>query len=88
MIKGIADLSEPLAAFNEFKLRSGKFLHRQGLPGWQGNFFDHIMRTGEDWRRRATYSAMNPVRAGLVEHFLGYPFQGSIGTELTEVVPQ
>lgn len=86
MIKGLEDHSDALAAFNKFKLRSGKWMHRHQLAGWQGDFFDHVMRYGDDWRQHATYIAMNPVRAGFVENFFDYPFIGSIGCDLQDVV--
>lgn len=86
MFMGLNERSNSLAAMNEFKLKSGKWMSRKKLAGWQGSYFDHIMRYGDDWRRHATYLAMNPVRAGLVENYLDYPFLGSIGCDLQDVV--
>ena len=34
--------------------------------GWQQNFFDHRLRSGESFDEKAHYVRMNPVRKGLV----------------------
>lgn len=34
---------------------------------WQENFFDHRIRSGENWEEKAHYIRMNPARKGLVE---------------------
>lgn len=86
MIMGLNERSNALDAMNDFKVKSGKWMWRKKLAGWQGSFFDHIMRYGDDWRHHATYLAMNPVRAGLVENYFDYPFLGAIGCDLQDVV--
>lgn len=86
MFMGLEAGSNGLSAMSKFKLLSGLWLLRKGLPGWQPSFYDHIMRAGEDWRRHASYIAMNPVRAGLVENCFDFPFLGTIGCDLQDVV--
>ncbi len=50
-----------------------------GAPNlWQKGFYDHVIRAGEGVDRVAWYILMNPVRAGLVEHFNEWPFSGSL----------
>ena len=44
---------------------------------WQVSFYDHALRKEESLRRVAGYIWENPVRAGLVEAPLGYPWSGS-----------
>lgn len=34
--------------------------------GWQRDFFDHRLRTGESFEEKAHYIRMNPVRKGLI----------------------
>lgn len=86
MLRGKSDDANCLAAMNKFKQLSGKLLYRLKLPKWQDSFYDHVVRGGEDWRGQVTYIAMNPVRSGLVESFLDYPFTGSIGYPLQDVI--
>jgi putative transposase len=86
MVYGQREDSNVLEAMHRFKLLSGKWLHRKSLPNWQGNFYDHIIRSGEDWRRHATYIALNPVRAGLTDDPFKYPFLGTIGCDLQDVI--
>lgn len=86
MLMGTSEHSDMLAAMTKFKTRSGTWLYRKKLPPWQKDFFDHVMRVGEDWRRHATYIANNPVRAGLASDWSLYPFTGSIGCDLQDIV--
>ena len=44
---------------------------------WQESFYDHALRKEESLRRVAGYIWDNPVRAGLVEDPLDYPWSGS-----------
>ena len=40
--------------------------HHIGHRVWQREYFDRIMRSDEDVRRKCEYICQNPVRAGLV----------------------
>jgi putative transposase len=86
MFKGLGATSDTLAAMTKFKLLSGLWFTRQGLEGWQSDFWDHAIRGNGDWRAHATYIAHNPVRAGLVESPFEYPLLGSIGCDLSDVI--
>jgi hypothetical protein len=44
---------------------------------WQKGFYDHIVRAGDNPDSVAAYIFQNPVRAGLVKHWLDWPFSGS-----------
>jgi len=48
-------------------------LERRG-PVWQRHYHDHAIRKEEDLNEVILYVLNNPVRAGLVEDFHGYPF--------------
>ena len=49
-----------------------------GIHGefWQPTFFDHILRSDESYSEKWEYVCQNPVRAGLVKEFEGWPYQG------------
>lgn len=79
MVMGLEEQSDSLATMYRFRMLAGKWLHSRGHPSWQQSFWNHVMRAGDDWRNHATYLAMNPGRAGLVENCFDYPFLGSIG---------
>ncbi len=86
ILSGNDEASNSLEAFRKYKLRSGILLQKHNGIKWQRQFYDHIIRASEDWRRQATYIAMNPVRAGLVESLFDYPYLGSVGCDLQDVV--
>jgi len=44
---------------------------------WQASFYDHALRRQESLRGVAGYIWENPVRSGLVEDPLAYPWSGS-----------
>jgi putative transposase len=50
-----------------------KIRHHQGVV-WEREYFDRIMRSDEDIRRKAEYICENPVRAGIVERVDDYPW--------------
>lgn len=63
------------AAMNRFKSLTAKRLHctQTGLV-WGSGFHDRALRAGEDVRQVARYIICNPLRAGLVDNVLAYPF--------------
>ncbi len=58
----------------------GKVLSASGveLPHWQQGFFDHVLRGGESYSQKWDYVRLNPLRAGLVEKFEDWPYQGEV----------
>ena len=46
------------------------------VPHWQEGFFDHILRSDESYSEKWRYVMENPVRAGLVEDAMNWPYQG------------
>ena len=83
----MAENADLLTPVERFKLRGGLRLGTLKAPGkFQTSFYDHIIRTGEDWRAQARYIALNPVRAGIWEDPLEYPFTGVIGEDRREML--
>lgn len=73
---------EPLGrVMNRFKACVSRTLHEScGLvgPAWDRSFHDHALRVEEDIRTVARYIVANPVRAGLVESVLAYPYWDAV----------
>ena len=47
-------------------------------PHWQEGFFDHLLRSSENYGQKWDYVRMNPVRAGLSKTSEDWPYQGEI----------
>lgn len=45
---------------------------------WQGEFFDHVLRSSESYDQKWSYVRDNPLRAGLVANSDDWPFHGQI----------
>ena len=58
---------------NRFKSVSSKQV-RPGDPIWAKGFHDRAIRADDDLRAAARYMIANPLRAGLVQHILDWPF--------------
>ena len=89
LVRGRSEDATPKVAIDKFKLSAGIWLgtHRAGMK-LQHDYYDHIIRSHDDWREQAQYIARNPVRAGLVENPLDYPFTGCIGSDWKEMSRQ
>jgi putative transposase len=57
-----------------------KTLRKEGVspPHWQKGFFDHVLRSDESYSAKWDYVRDNPVRAGIVENWKDWPYQGEI----------
>jgi len=53
---------------------------------WQKDFFDHVIRRHEDIATQVKYILDNPLRKGLVSSWQEYPYKGSIGCEMEDVL--
>jgi putative transposase len=51
---------------------------RIGGQFWQEGFFDHVLRSDENYTQKSEYVRQNPVRAGLVKSPEDWPYQGEI----------
>ena len=47
-------------------------------PVWQEGFFDHVLRSQESYVEKWAYVRDNPVRAGLVNVWSDWPWQGKV----------
>ena len=84
---GRTEGSDAKAAMDAFKRKSGLWLHEHRPEfAWQGDYYDHIIRKGDDWRRQVRCAHMNPVRRGLVTDPSLWPHTGSIVFDLLELI--
>jgi REP element-mobilizing transposase RayT len=70
-----------------FKSISARIAHQLGHEGhlWQRSFHDRLLRETDEELESAKYILANPVRSGLVETWLEYPFSGSFTYDLTDL---
>ena len=60
------DVSEMLRRLKGYSARqANQLLGRTGEPFWQNESYDHLVRTGEEFRKIERYVVNNPVKAGL-----------------------
>ena len=87
IITGTFDHSNVWGAMVKYKQKTG-FWMSMNKPEmkWQKDFYDHIIRTSENIRSQVKYILDNPVRKGLVSFWQEYPFKGSIGCKLEDVL--
>ena len=63
----LATLYEHAALPKVMQQLKGVSAHAIGRHVWQREYFDRILRSDEDLRRKADYIAQNPVRGGLAD---------------------
>ena len=87
LITGMQQGSDVWKAVVNYKQRTGYWLsvHMPGVE-WQKDFYDHVIKTPAELAVRARYILDNPVRKGLVQKWQEYPFKGSIGCALDDVL--
>ena len=90
LLAAASDEADLPAFMRTFKQRTGysckKALGWDG-PFWQKSYYDHILRSEERVEAVAAYIWGNPVRAGLVEGIVDYPFSGSLVAGMGAVSP-
>jgi REP element-mobilizing transposase RayT len=76
------DAAASLSMFlGKWKEWTAKYAHRRlglSLPLWQPEFFDHLLRSSENYEVKWDYVRQNPVRARLVERAEEWPYQGEL----------
>lgn len=84
---GATEDADTLSAIRLFKHRSGSwyYYHTPNFQ-WQRSFYDHIVRASEGYAKHIRYVALNPVRKGLCADIASWPFTGSFGMNLDEVM--
>lgn len=87
IMAGISDESDIIKALAAYKQKTGYWLslNKPGIR-WQKDFYDHIIRSDESLSVQVRYILDNPVRKGLVESWQKYPFKGSIGCKLEDIL--
>ncbi len=69
-----------------FKQMTSYHCNNESGALWQRSYYDRILRRDEDSVTVARYILNNPVRRGLVEVVMGYPFSGSFVAPLTDIL--
>ena len=74
----------------DFKQRTGYwYKHEESSAGnklWQPGYYEHVLRKEEDTTDVLRYILNNPVRKGLVEHYLDYRYSGSLVIDIKEIL--
>jgi REP-associated tyrosine transposase len=60
---------------------------KQKMEIWQQGFHDWTIRDAGDWRAKAEYLAMNPVRARLASDFRDWPYSSASGKFVLDPMP-
>ena len=78
LVEGLFDTSNLRRFTKRAKQHSGAaYALRHGTPLWQEGYYDRVLRKDNDAREVARYILWNPVRAGIVDAPVSYPFLGS-----------
>ena len=80
MVSGKDERSDLLGMIKDFKQKTAVRLHKAGQPfEWQKDFYDHIVRSNEDYGAQVRYLLRNPVRRGLCVRWQDWPQKGVLG---------
>ena len=78
LVEGVDDASDLRRFAKLAKQRSGGVHKRKtGQLLWQEGYFERVLRDDDSGRDCARYIINNPVRSGLVQSPLDYPYLGS-----------
>jgi putative transposase len=87
IVTGTDDELDLLRAISGFKQKTGFWLSKNKLGvTWQKDFFDHVIKKDESLATNVKYILDNPVRRGMVADWREYPFIGSIGYKLEDIL--
>ena len=70
-----SDLAQLMKTFKQAS--SYDYKRRARRPLWQRSYHDHVLRGSAELQPAIEYILGNPVRAGLADSTLAYPFSGS-----------
>jgi len=78
LVEGVNDQSDFRRFISMFKQRTGYWYSQEhGIPLWQINYYEHVLRRVESKRKIASYILNNPVKEGIVGKHTDYPHLGS-----------
>ena len=86
IVSGTSLQADVLNFIKMYKQKTGYWLSRNLSAKWQKDFYDHVIRKEENLISIARYILDNPVRKGLVAHWDDYPFKGSVGFDLEDIL--
>ena len=87
IITGTGDDSDIWKAVVGYKQRTGFWMSmNKDNVRWQKDFYDHVIRKDKDIAVQVKYILDNPVRKGLVSLWHEYPYKGSIGYRLEDIL--
>jgi REP element-mobilizing transposase RayT len=78
LVEGLTAASDLRMFVKSVKESSGRaYFRRAGHSLWQEGYYEHVLRGEDDALGIARYIVANPVRAGIVDDPLEYPYLGS-----------
>ncbi len=87
IITGTSNDSDLWKTIVNYKQKTGFWLAtNKPFIKWQKDFFDHIIRKDETMAAQVRYILDNPVRKGIVSSRQDYPYKGSTGCRLEDVL--
>jgi REP element-mobilizing transposase RayT len=87
IITGVNKDSDIWRAVVSYKQKTGFWMSTNNSRiRWQKDFYDHVIRRDESIMVQVTYLLNNPVRKGLVSSWEEYPFIGSVGCKLEDIL--
>jgi len=87
IISGTRSNSDIWKTIVTYKQKTGFWMSANNTKiKWQKDFYDHILEKHEDIAVQVRYILDNPVRKGLVSSWQEYPFKGSIGCNIEDVL--
>jgi len=89
LVTGTTDEADSYRSISHFKTLAGVWFYSKRLDlSLQGDCYDHVVRYFEGWEQQAKYIALNPVRKGLCPDVASWPYTGSIGYDLSEILAE
>ncbi len=53
---------------------------------WQKDFYDHVIKSENERSMQVKYILDNPIRKGLADRWEDYPYKGSFGCRLEDIL--
>jgi putative transposase len=90
LVEGINAHADLKKLMKDFKQRTGYwYKHGESSAGnklWQPGYYEHVLRKEEDTNEILRYILNNPVRKGLVAHYLNYGYSGPLAFDIREIL--